>query len=73
MPKASSFATQKVTKMNVLFFLEPAIELGKPQFRYATLRNSFLPQIKAIEAAGHSTSLVVSQQIADRALQDGTA
>lgn len=57
--------------MNVLFYLEPAIELGNPEFRYATLRSSIVPQVTALRGAGVNTHCIVSQVIAERALRDG--
>lgn len=56
--------------MNVLFFLEPAIELGNPLFRYATLRNSLIPQIKALHRSGSNVVALMSTPIAERAIQD---
>lgn len=57
--------------MNVLFYLEPAIELGNPEFRYATLRSSIVAQVTALRGAGVNTHCIVSQVIAERALRDG--
>lgn len=57
--------------MNVLFYLEPAIELGNPEFRYATLRSSIVPQVTALRDAGVNVHTIVSQVIAERALRDG--
>ncbi|MGF6286121.1 HAD family hydrolase [Pseudomonas silensiensis] len=57
--------------MNVLFYLEPAIELGNPEFRYATLRSSIVPQVSALRDAGVNVHCIVSQVIAERALRDG--
>jgi HAD superfamily hydrolase (TIGR01549 family) len=57
--------------MNVLFYLEPAIELGNPEFRYATLRSSIVPQVTALRSAGANVHSIVSQVIAERALRDG--
>jgi HAD superfamily hydrolase (TIGR01549 family) len=57
--------------MNVLFYLEPAIELGNPEFRYATLRSSIVPQVTALRSAGVNVHCIVSQVIAERALRDG--
>lgn len=57
--------------MNILFYLEPAIELGNPEFRYATFRSSIVPQITALRGAGVKIHSIVSQVIAERALRDG--
>ncbi|MBN3864748.1 hypothetical protein HCU66_21190, partial [Pseudomonas frederiksbergensis] len=57
--------------MNVLFYLEPAIELGNPEFRYATLRSSIVPQVTALRSAGVNVHCIISQVIAERALRDG--
>lgn len=55
----------------VLFFIEPSIEFGNPLFRLATLRNSILPQVKALESAGISTCVIVSSPIAEKLHQEG--
>ncbi|MDB5818822.1 MAG: hypothetical protein JWQ11_2462, partial [Rhizobacter sp.] len=57
--------------MNILFFLEPSIEFGNPLFRYATLRNSLTPQIKALQDEGATIVTVCSSTIAKQADRDG--
>lgn len=57
--------------MNVLFYLEPAIELGNPEFRYATLRGAIVPQVIALRDAGVNVHTVVSEVIAECAMRDG--
>lgn len=57
--------------MNILFFLEPSIELGNPEFRYATLRSSIVPQVAALRQSHARMHTVISEVIADRALRDG--
>ncbi|WP_323921429.1 hypothetical protein [Aeromonas caviae] len=56
--------------MNYLFFLEPAIELGNPEFRFATLRSSIVHQIKALRSSGIQTHLIAGEAVANRAMQD---
>ncbi|WP_146001356.1 HAD family hydrolase [Chimaeribacter arupi] len=56
--------------MNVLFYLEPAIEFGNPLFRYATLRNSFLPQIKSLQQAGMNVVTLMGLPVASQCLED---
>lgn len=57
--------------MNILFFLEPAIELANPEFRYATLRSAIAPQIVSLRNAGVTVHTIVSEVIAERAIRDG--
>ena len=57
--------------MNILFYLEPAIELANPEFRYATLRSAILPQVISLRKAGMRVHTVVSEVIAEKAVQDG--
>lgn len=57
--------------MKILYFLEPSIEFGNPLFRYATLRNSLVPQIKALREAEHDVLLLTSSAIAEKAMEDG--
>lgn len=56
--------------MNILFFLEPAIEFGNPLFRFATLRNSILPQIKTLNVNGNEIVTVVSTPIANKSIEE---
>ncbi|MDQ0138676.1 HAD-IA family hydrolase [Cupriavidus necator] len=55
--------------MKVLYFLEPRIELSA-YFRYATLRNSILPQMRALQSAGAEPHVVIGDGVARRALED---
>lgn len=55
--------------MKVLYFLEPRIELSA-YFRYATLRNSILPQMRALECAGANPHVLLGDGVARRALED---
>lgn len=57
--------------MNVLFFLEPAIELNNPLFRFATLRNSIIPQVKSLCAAGNRVVVLTSDSVAEKSIEDG--
>lgn len=57
--------------MNILFYLEPSIELGNPLFRYATLRNSLIPQIKTLQSADHKIAVLMSSPVAEKAVKDG--
>lgn len=57
--------------MNVLYILEPAIELGNPEFRFATLRSSLVNQIKALRSSGSKTHLIVGEAVANRAMKEG--
>lgn len=57
--------------MNYLFFLEPSIELGNPEFRFATLRSSIIHQIKALRSVGIQTHLITGEAVANRAMQEG--
>lgn len=56
--------------MNILFFLEPSIELNNPVFRYATLRNSFIPQIKYLRSKGHNVITFVGEPVASKCLEE---
>lgn len=57
--------------MKVMFFLEPSIELNNPLFRYATLRNSLLPQIRALKETGEEVLLLASAPIVEQSINDG--
>lgn len=57
--------------LRVLFFLEPREELGDPLFRYPTLRNSFLPQMRRLRADGHQAHLLLGERVAREAASDG--
>ncbi|MPT12264.1 HAD-IA family hydrolase [Comamonas sp.] len=57
--------------MKALYILEPAIELGNPEFRFATLRSSLVHQIKALRSNGAQTHLIAGEAVASRAMQDG--
>lgn len=57
--------------MNILYMLEPAIELGNPEFRFATLRSSLFHQIKALRSSGAQTHLITGEAVASRAMQEG--
>lgn len=57
--------------MKIIFFLEPAIEFGNPTFRFSTLRNIIIPQIKALTKANHECCLFASEPVLERARQDG--
>ncbi len=57
--------------MNILFVLEPAIELGNPEFRFATLRSSLIHQIKALRSVGAETHLITGEAVANRAMREG--
>ncbi|WP_026879011.1 HAD-IA family hydrolase [Ignatzschineria larvae DSM 13226] len=54
--------------MNILFYLEPGIEHGNPFFRYATLRNSLVPQAKSLK--DHTITLLTSEHLAEKAVID---
>ncbi|HCN6557182.1 TPA: hypothetical protein N6037_005730, partial [Escherichia coli] len=51
-------------------FLEPSIELNNPLFRYATLRNSLLPQIKTLRRMGHDVVTLLSDSVAQKCIVD---
>lgn len=55
--------------MNIIFFLEPTIEFGNPLFRFATLRNSFMPQIKSLQKNGNVVFTVMSSPVASAAIE----
>ncbi|WP_313569460.1 HAD family hydrolase [Comamonas terrigena] len=57
--------------MKALYILEPAIELGNPEFRFATLRSSLIHQIKALRSNGVQTHLLAGEAVANRAMQEG--
>ncbi|MNJ20740.1 hypothetical protein D3C77_150780 [compost metagenome] len=57
--------------MNIIFFLEPAIELGNPVFRYPTLRSSIVSQVVALKGAGANVHCIMSTAVAEHALRDG--
>jgi predicted HAD superfamily hydrolase len=59
-------------KMNILFYLEPAIEMNNPLFRFATLRNSILPQVKSL-CAENNVVVLMSDSVADKAVEEGLA
>lgn len=54
--------------MDILFYLEPAIEHNNPLFRFSTLRNSLAPQAKVFEK--DRTILLCNRQIAEKAIID---
>ena len=54
-----------------LYILEPAIELESPEFRFATLRVSIIPQIKSLRSTGAEVHLIVGEAVANRAIQEG--
>lgn len=56
--------------MNILFFLEPSIEFKNPLFRYISLKNSILPQVKALEEHGDRVVILVSTPVADKIIED---
>jgi predicted HAD superfamily hydrolase len=56
--------------MNILFFLEPAIEFGNPLFRFATLRNSISPQIKTLNVNGNKIVTLVSAPVANKTIEE---
>ena len=55
--------------MNILYFLEPSIEFGNPLFRYNSLKNSILPQVKSLLEFNNIATLV-SEPIANKAVED---
>lgn len=57
--------------MKYLFVLEPAIEMGNPEFRFATLRSSLVHQIKALRSFGVETHLITGEVVANKAMQEG--
>ncbi len=57
--------------MRILYFLDPAIELNNPLFRFATLRNSLLPQIIALRKGGHEVVIALSDAIAQASARSG--
>lgn len=60
----------RIVNMKILFFLEPSIEHGNPYFRYATLRNSLVPQAKNLKKK-HEVILFTSEHIANKAISEG--
>lgn len=57
--------------MRVLFFLQPAIEFGNPEFRFTTVKNTLAAQAKALRACGHETIIVASTAIIQRGRKEG--
>jgi HAD superfamily hydrolase (TIGR01549 family) len=57
--------------MKILYILEPAIELGNPEFRFATLRSSLICQIKALNNNGHQTHIIMGESIAKISMEQG--
>jgi HAD superfamily hydrolase (TIGR01549 family) len=55
---------------DILFWLEPRVELGNPLFRLPTLRNSVLPQMEALRNAGRRVLLICGEAVALQALKD---
>lgn len=57
--------------MNILFYLEPSLEMPlNPLFRYPTLRNNILPQMKSLKEFGFNVHLLLSDTIAEIALKE---
>lgn len=57
--------------MRILFFLQPAIELGNPEFRYTTVVNTIAPQARALRERGHECVIVAGSAVIDRAKHEG--
>lgn len=57
--------------MNVLFFLEPSIEFKNPLFRYTSLKNSIIPQVRALEKYGDNVIILINTIIAEKIVEDG--
>lgn len=47
--------------MNVLFFVEPRLELGKSSFRFGALRNQVLRVSLRLKAAGHEVTVLAGE------------
>jgi len=45
--------------MNVLYYFEPWVELGRPNLRYHNLRNQMGPQIHSLIKNGHDVSVLI--------------
>lgn len=56
--------------MNILFFIEPSIEFRLPLFRYTSLKNSIIPQIKALKEHGDNVVTLINTPIADKLIED---
>jgi predicted HAD superfamily hydrolase len=56
---------------NVLYYLEPWIELDHPHFRLGSIRNHIGHEIKALVAAGHSVAILLGAAVAEAALRAG--
>ncbi|KAA0999624.1 HAD hydrolase-like protein [Vibrio cholerae] len=56
--------------MNVIFYLNPKIELGNPLFRLATLRHSIAPQLKALSRSSVNYKVVLSEAVYMESVRD---
>ena len=57
--------------MKVLYIVNPSIEFNDSLFRYKSINNSILPQIKILNKEQVNVSLLVSNQIKQKMEIDG--
>ncbi|MFQ1711138.1 hypothetical protein ACK39D_01375 [Aeromonas veronii] len=58
---------------NILYYLEPQIELEDPLFRYATFRSHIIPEIKCLKSFKPSLEIkvILSENIYTKAISEG--
>lgn len=56
--------------INVLYYLEPWIELDFPHFRLGTVRNHLQHEIRTLKAAGAKPALIMGRAVADAAKRE---
>ena len=57
-------------KLNITYFLEPWVELGRPLLRYHNLRYQLGPQIKSLASRGNKISVIMSQSTFEKCIED---
>ncbi|GEM_PF-392381 len=53
--------------MNVLYYLEPWVELDRPLFRLGTIRNHLRHEMNCLLKAGHAVGIVLGEAVANEA------
>lgn len=57
----------KKNAINVLFYLDPYVEMGKPDFRLGALKNQFGPLARMFDDAGWSIDVVANSFVCEQA------
>ncbi|WP_052437455.1 capsular polysaccharide export protein, LipB/KpsS family [Vibrio hyugaensis] len=59
--------------MNILYYLEPQVELGNSTFRFATLKSIIVPESKGLKEhdSNYNIKVVVSEDVYDMAIMEG--